>query len=234
MKNRVIFFTLFLAAVTVAAQAPSAVELTAEPSHHLLLENHYVRVFMAEVPPHQATLLHHHQHDYVFVSIGAAEVSNEVEGKEPVILKMQDGETRFAPGGFSHLARNLANTPFRAVAIELLQDEAAHKVPPPEWDEERGLHVLEGGTRDIVFVQDGVRVSEVELQAGAMIPSHHHNGPHLLVAVSDLDLRSDAQGKGPVSLHLKAGEVKWVPGGFTHSVTNTSQQKAKLVTLEFQ
>ena len=234
MKNRAMFFTLFLIAIVAAAQAPSAVELTAEPSHHLLFENQYVRAFMAEVPPQQATLLHSHKHDYVFISIGAAQISNEVQGKSPVILKMQDGEARFAPGGFAHLARNLAPTPFRAVAVELLQDDAAHKTPPPKWDEERGLHILQGGTKDILFVQDGVRVSEVELQPGAVIPQHHHNGPHLMVAVSDVDLRSDVEGKGPVAAHFKAGEVKWVPGGYSHTVTNTGDHLAKFVTLEFQ
>jgi len=234
MKSRMIFPALFLTAISLTAQAPSAVELTAEPAHHLLLENQYVRVFLAEVPPQQATLLHRHSHDYVFVSIGASDVSNEVEGKPPVILKMQDGEARFAAGGFAHIARNLADTPFRAVAVELLQDEVAHKTPPPKWDEERGLHILQGGTQDIMFVQDGVRVAETELQPGATIPSHHHTGPHLLIAVSDLDVRSDVEGKGPMPGHFKSGEVKWLPGGYTHTLTNIGTQKAKFVTLEFQ
>jgi beta-alanine degradation protein BauB len=233
MKSHWILPTLLLAAITLTAQTPSAVELTAEPDHHLLLENSNVRVFLADVPPHQATLLHQHRHDYVFVSLGETNVSNEVQGKPPVILKMQDGETRFAAGGFAHIARNLADTPFRAIAVEFLQDDAAHKTPPPKWDEERGLHILQGGTEDILFVQDGVRVSEIELQPGATIPSHHHTGPHLVIAVSDLDLRSDVEGKGPMAVHFSAGDVKWQPGGYTHTVTNTGTQKAKLVTLEF-
>jgi len=223
-----------LAAITLTAQGQSAVEITAEPHHHLLLENQYVRVFLAEVAPHQATLMHRHGHDYVFVSIGASEVSNEVEGKAPVTLKMRDGETRFAPGGFAHIARDLADTPFRAIAVELLQDEAARKTPPPKWDEERGLHVLQGGTQDIMFVQDGVRVSEIDLQPGATVPSHHHNGPHLVVAVSDLDVRSDIEGKAPIAAHMNAGEVKWLTGGYTHTLTNTGKQQAKFITLEFQ
>jgi quercetin dioxygenase-like cupin family protein len=224
---------LLLAAIALTAQIPSEVDITAEPHHHLLFENKDVRVFLAEVAPHDATLMHRHSHDYVFVSLGTTNVSNEVAGKQPVILKMQDGEVRFAPGGFAHIARDLADTPFRAVAVELLGDDTAHKTPPPKWDEERGLHVLQGGTQDIIFVQDGVRVSEIELQPGATIPSHHHTGPHLVIAVSDLDLRSDIEGMGPMPSHFKSGEVKWVPGGYTHTLTNTGTQKAKLVTLEF-
>jgi len=233
MKSRLLFPALVLAAIALAAQTTSEVEITAEPHHHLLLENQQVRVWLAEVAPNDATLMHRHNHDYVFVSLGDANVQNEVEGKAPAILKMQDGETHFSPGGFAHIARNQASTPFRAIAVELMQDEAAHKTPPPKWDEDRGLHVFTGGTQDIIFVKDGVRVSETELQPGATIPSHHHTGPHLLVAVSDLEIRSDVEGKGPMPGHFKSGEVKWLPGGYTHTLTNTGKQEAKFVTLEF-
>jgi quercetin dioxygenase-like cupin family protein len=217
-----------------AAQTASEVELTAEPNHHLALENAYVRVFKVEVTPHQATLMHRHRHDYVFVSLGASEVENDVAGKPPVILKLQDGEARFTAGNFAHIAKNLADTPFRNVTIEFLQDEKAHQSPPPKWDEERGLQVLQGGTKDIMFVQDGVRVSELDLQPGGVIPKHHHAGPHLVVAVTDLDLRSDVEGKPATLRVLKAGDIAWIEGGYTHIVTNLGKQPAKFIALEFQ
>jgi quercetin dioxygenase-like cupin family protein len=233
MRNRMIFPALLLAAIALAAQSTSEVELAAEPNHHLAIENEYVRVFQVEVAPHEATLMHIHHHDYVFVTLGAAEVENAVKGKPPVTLKLQDGEARFVAGNFAHVARNLADTPFRNVTIEFLQDEAARKTPPPAWDEDRGLHVFAGGTQHIMFVQDGVRVSEIELQPGATIPSHHHTGPHLVVAVTDLELRSDVEGQGPMPGHFKSGDVKWLPGGYTHTLTNVGKQEAKFVTLEF-
>ena len=85
----------------------------------------------------------------------------------------------------------------------------------------------------MLFLHDGARVSEVELAPGATVPSHHHDGPHLVVAVSDLELRSDIEGKGPVTSNLKAGDVKWIPGGFTHTLTNVGKSPARLVTVEF-
>jgi beta-alanine degradation protein BauB len=242
MKSRrailvVLFSTIFLAAQTVtpaSSPATSEVEITSEGHHHLALENEYVRVFKVEVSPHGETLLHRHRHDYLFVTLGASQVENDVVGKPPVTLKLQDGETHFTPGNFAHVAKNLADAPFRNVTIELLKDEAAHKTPPPKWDEERALHVLEGGTQDIMFVQDGVRVSEVDLQPGAMLPRHHHNGPHLLVAITDLEVRSDVEGQGSMPGHFKSGDVKWLPGGYTHTLTNVGKSPAKFVTLEFQ
>ena len=235
MKHPLIFLAFLWAAVTLTAQISSTkdVEITAEPDHHLALENEYVRVFKVEVPPHADTLMHWHRHNYVFVTLGASEVSNEVEGKPPVTLNLQDGETRFLPGNFAHTATNLSDQPFRNVTIELLQDDKARESPPPDWNEDRGMRVLDGGTQDILFVKDGVRVSEIDLQPGATLPKHHHAGPHLLVAVSDLEVRSDVEGMGPMPGHFKSGDVKWLPGGYSHTLTNVGKSNAKFITLEF-
>lgn len=233
MKSRSALCTILLLAVTVSA-TPAEVEITAEPSHHLVLQNQYVRVFQVEVAPHAATLLHHHRHDYVFVTLGPAEISNEVVGKPPVTLKLQDGEVRASDGGFAHIARNLAATPFRNVAVELLQDEKAHTSPPPQWDDDRSLQVLHGGTQQILFVKDGVRVSETELQVAGSVPRHHHAHPHLVIAITDLLLRNDVVGKGASNVEMKSGDIKWLEAGLTHSITNVGTREAKFVTLEFQ
>lgn len=233
MKVRPVLSAVLLSATLLLAQTPGEVELTAEPHHHLALENAYVRAFKVEVSPHQQTLMHRHRHDYVFVTLGATQVENDVAGKPPATLRLQDGETRFTPGDFAHIARNLSDAAFRNVTIELLQDEQARKSTAPKWDEERGLNVLNAGTQEILFVKDGVRVSDVELQPGGVIPKHHHIGPHLVVAVTDLDLRSDVEGKGPAAAKLKSGDIAWVKGGFTHTVTNVGEHQAKFITLEF-
>jgi len=224
---------LLLAATLLSAQATAPeVEITAEPHHHFVFENQFVRVFSVEVAPHSDTLMHWHRHDYIFVTLGASEVVNAVKGKEPVTLKLQDGETRFSPASFAHIARNLSAQPFRNVTVEILQDDKLRHAAS-RWDEDRGLDVLPGGTKQILFVQDGVRVSEFELQPGGKVPLHHHTGPHLLVAVSDLEVRSDVEGSGPMPGHFKSGESKWLPGGYSHTLTNVGKQAAKFVTLEF-
>jgi len=232
MKLRSAFLLILCSAVLVCAQTPE-VEITAEPHHHLVLQNPFLRVFKVEVAPHAATLMHRHRHDYAFVTLGASEVENDVQGKPPATLKLKDGDTHFLPGGFAHIAKNLLDQPFRNVTIEFMQDEKAHKSPPPKWDEERGMHILVGGTQDILFVKDGVRASEIILQPGATLPKHHHAGPHLLVAVSNLEIRSDVVGQGPMLGYFKSGDVKWLPGGYSHTLTNVGKAEAKFITLEF-
>jgi len=226
--------TLFLLLLIpfLLAQTATEVEITAEPSHHLAVENEQVRVFEVEVAPHASTLMHRHRHDYVAVTLGDAHISNEVEGKPPVEVKLPDGGTGFAAGNFAHIARNLSDQPFRNVTIELMQDEKLRQAPS-HWPEASGEKTVPGGRIKILFVKDGVRVSEVNLEPGAVVPSHHHDGPHLVVAVSDLDLLSDVEGKGPMPGKFKAGDVKWLPGGYTHTLTNVGQKPARLVTVEF-
>jgi quercetin dioxygenase-like cupin family protein len=216
-----------LPALALAQPTASEVAIDAEPHHHLVLENAQVRVFQVEVAPHAATLMHRHVHDYVFVTLGAAEVENDVAGKPPVPLKLQDGETRFSTGGFAHLAKNLGDTPFRNVTIELLQPgmAAGGDEKPRE---------LPGVTITPVLFKDGVRVSDIRLKAGGAIPRHHHAGPHLVVAVTDLSLRNEVEGQTATTRTLKAGEVAWIPGGITHALTNLTPGEARLITLEFQ
>jgi quercetin dioxygenase-like cupin family protein len=232
MPRRSVSASILLTAVLAFSQAPAEVEITNEPHHHFLFENELVRVFYVEVPSGQATLIHRHRHDYIYVTLGDYEVSNDVVGKPAVRVKLHDGDTGFLVGGYAHSARDLSPTPLRNITVELLQDDKVrHNVT--SGDDDRGLQVLPGGTKQIFFVKDGVRASEIELQPGGSIPRHQHLGPHLVVALTDLDMRSDVEGRAPISARLKSAEAQWIKGGFTHTLTNVGKQTAKFVTLEF-
>ena len=95
------------------------------------------------------------------------------------------------------------------------------------------IHHLPGGEAKVLFVKDGARVQEVRIDPGATIPKHHHDGPHLMIAVSDLELRGDEEGMGSAPGKFKAGDILWMPGGLTHTVTNTGKTMARMITVEF-
>jgi len=232
MKQTLIVLTLIVVLPFFALTRASAqdVEITAEPSHHVALENSYIRAFKVEAAPHAATLMHWHRHDYIFVTLGDAHLSNEVEGKSPVEAKLFDGDTRFTPGNFAHIARNLADTPFRNVTIELLQDEKGRSAPA-HWDKDSGEETFMGGHRKILFVKDGVRVSQIELSAKAAMPKDESARPRLLVAITELELGQNADGKGSAGKALKAGDMWWSDGSL--ALTNAGSGPAKLALLEF-
>lgn len=230
MKRSLLLLPLI--ALALLAQTPE-VEITSEPHHHLALENEYVRVFKVEAPPQAATLMHWHRHDYLFVTLGDAHVSNEVKGKAPVDLKLSDGETRFANGNFAHIARNLSDHPFRNVTVELMKDDKVRTAPSP-WPMEGGDQDFSGGHLKVLFVRDAARVSEIDLPPGATQPSHRHDGPFLVVAITDLDFRSEREGQSPITTHMKAGDIKWLAGGYTHTLTNTGSSPARHIVVEFK
>ena len=115
--------------------------------------------------------------------------------------------------------------------MELLRDTEM-RTAPSRWDSEPAIRV-QGGAAEVLFAKDGVRVSRVELETAGFEAKHHHAGPHLAIALTDLTLRSEAPDKAASNIEMKAGEVKWIAGDITHTVTNVGSQPAKLVSLEF-
>ena len=53
------------------------------------------------------------------------------------------------------------------------------------------------------------------------------------MAITDLSLRNEVAGQAATTRTLKAGDVAWIPGGITHTVTNLAPGEARLITLEF-
>jgi quercetin dioxygenase-like cupin family protein len=235
MKRRLLF--LFLTG-WLTAQAGQEVEITAEHHHQLVLANDQIRVFNVDVAPQSETLMHWHRHDYVYVMLGPAKVVNAVQGKDPLTVTLSDGDVGYVAATFAHIVRNPTSAPFRNVTIELLQDAKLHQ-SPAHWvsghpEEDRGLSILNGGTREILLVRNGLRVCEFELQPGGVIPMREPSGPQLFVALTDYELQTTARAKGSKSIFMQRGESQWIAGGFPRVLTNASQNMAKFIALEFR
>jgi quercetin dioxygenase-like cupin family protein len=235
-----------------AAAQTEPVEITAEPFHHLVLKNKKVRVFSVEVPPKASTLMHRHKSDYVFVTLGDSDVRNERQGEKPAELRLSDGDVHFTKGGFAHIARNLRDMPFRNVTIEV-RKPARGIVSLATCDINEGIECgfcnispegkqkcdWPGATETLPELEKkdqdyGVYQFSVHLEPGSSTGMYIHKADHLMVAVSDVELKNEVQGKPAEILRLKAGEVRWVKGGFTHSLTNVGKQSAWFVSFEFK
>jgi quercetin dioxygenase-like cupin family protein len=77
-------------------------------------------------------------------------------------------------------------------------------------------------------------VAETIIPPGLTTPLHSHSGPHLAVAITDADLTNRPQGKSPVEVHRKAGDIDWIPAGSRHTLTNSGKSEARIITIEFQ
>ena len=221
---------LFSLSAALAAQS-KPLELTSEPGHHLVLQNQYTRVFRVEVPPHASTQLHLHRNSYLFVNLGQAEIENDVQGKAPVKTKLMDGQTELAEGPFAHVIKNVGDTPFRNLTIEILRPASTTE---PSARHERGLSLDSGLIIDTLYDTAQVRVSEFQLNPGAHVDIRQDQWPHLLVAVSELKLRDQRPTGRGLDLNQKAGDISWSQGGHAHTFTNLGLKQAHWIDVEFK
>jgi len=219
---------VFLATATLAQQQ-QPVEITSEPSHHLVFQNEYVRVFDVTVAPKATTLVHKHNHDYLFVTLGDSDVVSARPGEKPVALKLKDGEVRFTPGNFAHAAINNSDRPFHNITIELLkpttneQQCTVNCSPDPVGAE----------TFTRLYASDQWTISLVTLSPKKSHMGHlGENLPQLIVAVSDVSLELPT--KAPDHLmHHNPGDLEW---GLARSASISSgdlKEPARFVLLEF-
>jgi len=235
MRTSRVVGLVFLASAALAQQQ-QPVEITSEPRHHLVFENEYVRVFDVTVAPKDTTLVHRHNHDYLFVTLGDSDVTSARPGEKPVALLLKDGEVRYTPGNFAHAAINNSDRPFHNITIELLKPSANVKTCT-ELCVTRQQKCHDGGSScpesEKRISADQWTLSLVTLPPSAQIEKHSHTMPHLVVAVSDLDLTTQAD-SGSTNFKRAPGGFAWVPAGVTHTLINNSSKPAQFVTLEFK
>jgi hypothetical protein len=214
-----------------AAPDDTAVPISQEPHHHLVLENEFTRVYDVAVPAHESTLMHRHDNNYVAVILEPAEIQNAVQGRPVTTGHAGKGEVRYAVAPLSHRLMDSGDTAFRNITIEILKKKSA---APTETAPERGLDIGHGGLTDIVVDNSEVRVQDVQIAAGGMLHKHTHKFPFLMVALSDLNLHNMVKGKPAGMVQQKAGEVKWIAAGSTHEMMNAGKEQAHFIEVEFK
>jgi quercetin dioxygenase-like cupin family protein len=220
---------LFLATASLA-QHQQSVEITSEPSHHLVFQNEYVRVFDVTVAPHATTLVHKHNYDYLFVTLGDSDVVSVRPGEKPVALRLKDGEVRFTPGNFAHAAINQSDRPFHNITIELLKPSGS--VSPCLIDCSHDP-VGQGPATVLLYSSGQWRASLDVVPVSDRMEKPASSSPLLFIAVSDMDLNLFAGGAAKTSHHL-VGDVTWIPAGTPYAALNSGKRPAQFVTLEFK
>lgn len=221
---------LVLLATATLAQQQQTVEITSEPSHHQVFENEYVRVFNVTVASKASTLVHRHNYDYLFVTLGDSDVVSVRPGEKPVALQLKDGEVRFTPGHFAHAAINNADRRFHNITIELLQPSNNVKTCT------RDCNVIPCAgicpTQDKLISSDQWTVWLVTMQPNERIKKDASSSPAFFVAVSDLDLSLGGDQLQKTTIR-SVGDITWLKPGTPYMVMNNHPQAGKYFLLEF-
>ena len=227
----------FALAISLDAQAPEPTRLPGEPHHHLKIENEYVRVYYLEVAPHEATQLHRHDHDYLSVSLGLADVMNAVPDQPETHVVLKDGETHFTRGGFAHVARNLNDTPFRNITIELLKSQreprnlcaqVVSSAPLGPCDKRS----MEGYSREPLFDAPEMRGVLVGLGPKTKREEAATKIAFLVVGLDDSRIKVSAKGKP--KMILQQGEMAWLDVGSDVQFSNEKKQQASFLEITFR
>jgi hypothetical protein len=192
MRSRIlrIIAPMVAAGAAVLAQGAS-VPISGERHHHLVLENQSIRAYEVELAPHESTLLHRHDKDYVYVVFGDADVTNAVEGKPEVKVHLPDTTVNFAHGPFAHVARNEGGTTFRNITIELLANQGELKTYFPSvataldaaklLSEKDVISLFRSGIDAVILETDEVRASAVRVKANDAWSPLNSNHAYLVV-----------------------------------------------------
>src|SRR5437899_746858 len=187
-------------------------------------------------PPHDQTQLHQHGHDYIFVSLGPADVVNAVPDEPEVHLVLKDGETHFTRGGFAHVARNLSDAPFRNVTIEFLhpQDDLRNLCKSVAQGDLGVCNRSDTGPGGYVeepwFETKELRIDFLQLRRNARFVQRVPAG--CLYVVLDESRMQDETGKPAVG--LRPGDVFWVPAATILHLRNIAPTASRYLLLTFK
>jgi hypothetical protein len=230
------------------AQAPTIVPITQEPSHHLAFTNDYVRVFDVTAPPHATTLIHRHDHDYIFVALGNSDITSTRTDAAPARLVLEDGAVEYAAGGFAHSVTDNSDRPFHNITIELLQPST--HVAKCTQDCVQTTPCPTGPCASVTrtLTADQWAANAVTLPPGATWTADREWTPRLVVVVSEADVDLRGEYESTMARHRMPGNLIWMPirrgrralvsgatmALATPAITNTGPIPARFVVLEWK
>lgn len=222
-----------------------AVSVADEPHHAHVFQNDLVRVYNVTVPPLDATLLHQHDHPYIYLTLGTTDVVNAVEGQPEARLMLPDGTTRYTPGGFAHIVRTDAGIPFHNITIELekpqtsphnlpagSEDRPLGSCPAGALDPKPGNDQIPGEQSVSCFETDQVRLDRVKVEGGKDYADAAPRTAALLVAMTGANLDVSLGGQHVAFLH--EGDVLWLPAVASRRVVDFLGIQSSFLLLSFK
>jgi len=206
------------------ASAQSAVPIEQEPAHRLVLQNQHVRVFDVWLPPGKESLWHVHRHDGISVRLADATIADEPKDGQAETFRLRRGAVAYGstPTARTHRVRNVGETTFHNIYIELLTDR--------DVGEDRAAAAA--SDRRVEFENDRVRALRRVLAPGESTGMHTHasSGVAVLVTAGRLEV-SSPEGAARTS-DVNTGSVQWIDSGTTHSLKNVGDAPIEIVDIE--
>jgi len=230
---RLRFLLLFLMLAWFAS-AQTAVDITAEPHHKLLLQNDQVRVFSVTLRPTEQAFVRH-EHNFLWITLDDGELVMWSEGVSPVQHYLfPQGDVRFYMGGISFGLRNDRSSDYHGVMVEFLNPKVtsySYQYQTTGWG--FGSGAISPPVDPHVKFVDGMSLgaasaSDVQLLAGDSLPPPEKEAAELIIPVTAIDLKL----AGDRHIRKSPGEVTWMDPGRKSDLLNAGGGPIRFVVVE--
>jgi len=234
---------LWVVATPLGAQDNSVIPLDQEPHHKLALKNDVFEVFNVDLASHDSFKMHRHDHDDVAVILGEAVTVSTRPGQPDLLQNFKGGEVLFAPSPRVHSVRNIGQTNYRIVSIDLLRQQTNAR-------NLCGTQVATSVKRDCpasaAADANAPRVDVPQFQTDQILVVLTQIRPHhaatfeekdvdvLLVPIDDATVVS-AKGKGSEEAPLASGTPVWLAHGKDKkTLKNNTDKDLRVVSVGFK
>lgn len=240
-KRQFLAALLLVLPLPLAAQALSMITMDEEPHHHLALKNDVVKVFEIDLASHDVFLMHGHDHDDVLIVVGDATTVSTTPGQADILQISKNGEVRFSRSGRSHSVRNIGQTPYRAVSIDLLRPQTgAHNLcgkQIPEMKPDCPVTAIADANTPRAdlpqFETDQVFVTLTRIRPHQQASFGEADTDDLIVTIDEAVIAA-AAGKGPDQALAPGGPVWVARGSAKRILKNNSDKELRIVTVAFK
>jgi hypothetical protein len=210
-----------------------------EGHHHLLLANQYVNVFFVEIPPHETTLLHHHDFPYIslppggaYVELGPAEGPGAPPG--PNVERVS-----YAEGNFSHAVTNSSDVTLQNIAVELVRPQgmvrnrcaAVLRDQPRETCDTPKLTAETRWRRSPLLETDEILVELWELSSGTRTPPVVDRLDMLIGGLTGVSITAKSEADSGDA--VRSGLI-WLPAGSKPVFKTNVDRGTQFVTISFK
>lgn len=218
---------------TALAQAATTIPASEVRYRTQVFRDSAVVVYLLEIPPSQASMMHRHSTDLLTVFLSGGATSSRIGDRPAVVDSIPAGEVRFRPPGFTHATENVGPRPFRAVIFEFPSSVGVvRSSPSPESRTCAAANETACVTERTLLCTDAFCVKRITMGAGSTWENAEHSAKQIVVAVTRLTLISDRE--APLArVERHAGEIADWPDGSPAHWKNPSPMTVVLVDVVF-
>lgn len=230
-----VLILLLLLCKFAAAQETAPISALEVKYRKQIFKNDRASVFLLEIPPKHASLMHRHDTDILSIFVAGGETKGTIYGKPPKEDKFTIGEVRFRPAGFTHSTENIGANVFRSVILEF--NSSMGSIQPSKPPDSRYCNPGSKAAcvdEKYLFCTAKFCVQELSIAPGAVWRNSEYASDQMLVAVSDYKLSNKPKGKAANVRRRKSGEVEYFPRGSARQWENADSEPARIIAVVFR